>query len=402
MKMAKWFQTLKINHVFMIRKKVIIIFITLYSVTIADIVAQDESLPVTAKGYLSSMQSVIFEDSKGDWINDNLLHNRLNFRFYAGPSVTFALEVRNRLFTGDMIRVNTDYSDLMNSDRGWIDMTWNLIDENSVLFNTTIDRLWFDLSGDNYQVRIGRQRINWGQTFVWNPNDIFNTYSYFDFDYVERSGSDAVRLQFFPSYSSAIELAVKVDSEENITAAGLFRFNSWGYDIQFLGGYVNSEDLVAGAGWSGAFGSTSFRGEISWFQPASNFADTTGTGIFTIGFDRSFSSNSMLQFQVMYCNNPVGFADFDSFYTGNLSAKDLAFSEFSLFAAATIPATPLFSIGMSGIYYPGLKGFFAGPTIDISLAENVDFSFIWQYFNAESGDEKVKMTLGFLRFRYSF
>ncbi len=386
----------------MVRNRIIIILIAFCLAPGADLVAQEESSPVTAKGYLSSMQSAVFEEADGDWINDNLLHNRLNFRFYSGSSVTFALEVRNRLFTGDMVKMNTDYSALIDSDRGWIDMSWNLIDESSVIFNMTVDRLWFDLSGDNYQVRIGRQRINWGQTFVWNPNDIFNTYSYFDFDYVERPGSDAVRLQIYPSYSSAVELAVKVDSEKSITAAGLFRFNKWGYDIQFLGGYVNSEDVVAGAGWSGAFGSTSFRGEVSWFQPAVNFTDTTGTGIFTIGFDRSFTSNSMIQLQLMYCNNPVDFADFDSFYFGNLSAKDLAFSKFSLFAAATIPATPLFNIGMSGIYYPGLKGFFAGPTIDVSLAENVDFSFIWQYFNAELEDDRTKMSLGFLRLKYSF
>ena len=386
----------------MVRKKVLVILIIFCSVTIIDLVAQEESLPVTVKGYLSDMQSAGFENFGGDWVNENLLHNRLNFRFYAGPSVTFAIEARNRLFTGDMVREDPDYATLMGSDRGWIDMTWNLIDGNTILLNTTIDRLWFDLSGNNYQVRIGRQRINWGQTFVWNPNDIFNAYSYFDFDYAERPGSDAVRLQFYPSFSSTVELAVKVDSDDNVTAAGLFRFNRWSYDIQFLGGYVNSEDMVAGVGWSGAFGSTSFRGEISWFQPAKNFSDTTGTGLFTIGFDRSFTANSMIQLQVMYCNNPVDFTDFHSFYTGNLSAKDLAFSEFSLFAAATVPATPLLNIGVSGIYYPGLKGFFAGPTLDVSLAGNVDFSFFWQYFNAELGDERAKMSLGFLRLKYSF
>lgn len=386
----------------MVREKALVILIVFCSVTIVDLVAQEESPPVTVKGYLSNMQSAAFEDIKEDWINDNLLHNRLNFRFYTGSSVTFALEVRNRLFTGDMVRENPDYSDLMGSDMGWIDMTWNIVNEHTLLFNTTIDRLWFDLSGNNYQVRIGRQRINWGQTFVWNPNDIFNAYSYFDFDYAERPGSDAVRLQLYPSFSSTVELAVKVNSDDDITAAGLFRFNRWGYDIQFLGGYVNSEDLVAGAGWSGAFGSTSFRGEISWFQPVENFSDTTGTGLFTIGLDRSFMSNSMIQLQVMYCNNPVDYTDFASFYTGSLSAKDLAFSEFSLFAGATIPATPLFNIGVSGIYYPELKGFFAGPTIDLSLAGNVDFSFFWQYFNAELGAERVKMNLGFLRLKCSF
>ena len=52
------------------------------------------------------MQSAIFEDPRGDWINDNLVHNRLNFRAYAGSHLTFGLEIRNRFFTGDMLSVD--------------------------------------------------------------------------------------------------------------------------------------------------------------------------------------------------------------------------------------------------------------------------------------------------------
>jgi len=281
-------------------------------------------------------------------------------------------------------------------------MSWNVVDEQSILINSFIDRLWIDLSGETYQLRIGRQRINWGQTFIWNPNDVFNAYSYFDFDYPERPGSDAVRLQVYPTYSSTIELAAKVDAEDNITAAALYRFNKWGYDIQFLGGYVSGSDWVLGTGWSGAFGSTSFRGEFSWFQPDESFADTTGTGLFTIGFDRSFSNNANLQFQAMYCNLPLDLTDFDAFYSGNLSAKDLAFSEFSLFAAVQYPITPLFNVGFSSILYPGISGFFAGPTMDASLSENLDFSFFWQYFKADMAAEEIEMNLAFLRIKYSF
>ena len=210
-------------------------------------------------------------------------------------------------------------------------MSWNIINKNSFLLNTTVDRLWLDFNYGKVQARIGRQRINWGQTLVWNPNDIFNAYSFFDFDYAERPGSDAVRLQYFPGYSSAAELAVKIDNENDVTAAGLYRFNKWGYDIQFLAGYVNSEDIVLGAGWSGSIGSISFRGEGSWFEPVEEFPVTTGTGLFTAGFDKVFKNNSMGQLQVMYCNNPMMLTSFDSFYSGNLSTKDLAFSRFSAF-----------------------------------------------------------------------
>ncbi len=381
----------------------------LLTVTVVSLIAfsselrsQDGMSPVTLSGYVSNMQSWIFEKPDENWINDNLIHNRLNFRLYAGKNLSFGLEMRNRVFTGDMLRQSPGYADHIGTDQGMIDMSWNIINENSVLFNVTADRAWLDLSYNKFQITVGRQRINWGQTFVWNPNDIFNVYSYFDFDYVERPGSDAVRIQMFPSYSSAIELAAKYDSDDNLTVAALTRFTLGGYDVQLLGGYVNSEDMMLGTGWSGSLGSTSFRGEISWFQPSANFADSSGTGLFTLGLDRSFSNNSMIQAQAMYCNSPVQFENFDSFYSGNLSAKDLAFSKFSLFSSVTYPVTPLVNLSLSAIWYAGIDGFFAGPSADISLSENIDFSFLWQHFTADMSDQRMTMNLAFLRVKMSF
>ncbi|MBG0859826.1 MAG: hypothetical protein IQL11_10000 [Bacteroidales bacterium] len=357
---------------------------------------------VTLSGYLTSMQSVIFDTLTGPFINDFLLHNRLNFMAYLSDNITFSAEFRNRFFTGDMARMGKTYSEMIGSDEGLIDMSWNIFNEKSFFLNTTIDRLWLDFNYGRFQARIGRQRINWGQTLVWNPNDIFNAYSFFDIDYIERPGSDAIRLQYYPSWSSTVELAVKADSENDITAAGLFRFSRWGYDIQFLGGYSNSSDIVAGAGWSGSLGSLSFRGEGSWFHPLKSFSDTTGTAIITAGIDKILRDNSMLQIQLMYCSNPLDLQNFTSLYTGNLSAKDLAFSEFSAFGQFTWAATPLLRIGLSAMWFPDLKGYFTGPAIDYSLAENADFSLFWQHFDGKIGGTKSRINLVFLRIRYSF
>ena len=175
-------------------------------------------------------------------------------------------------------------------------------------------------------------------------------------------GSDAIRLQYYPSSSSTIELAAKMDSDNDVTVAGLGRFNKWGYDIQMLAGYANSSDIVAGAGWSGSIGSLSFRGEGSWFHPLESFSDTSGTTIITAGIDKIFEDNSIAQVQLMYCNNPMKVGNFTSLYSGNLSAKDLAFSKFTAFGQFSWAATPLLSLGVSGMWFPDLKGYFAGPS----------------------------------------
>jgi hypothetical protein len=350
-------------------------------------------------GYVTSMQSVIFESLSGDFINDNLIHNRLNFKAYPFSNITVALEFRNRLFTGDMVRI-PGYSSFIGDDQGFADMSWNIADKKSFLLNSTLDRAWIDLTLGKFQATAGRQRINWGQTLIWNPNDIFNAYSFFDFDYVERPGSDAVRLQYFPSSSSVAELALKSDSYNNITGAGLFRFNRWGYDIQLLAGIDNSSDYVVGTGWSGTIGSFSFRGEASLFKPVEK-AGGDPVILATAGLDKIFADNSTAVLQFMYSNNPVSMNNINFLYSGNLSAKDLAFSKVTLFGQFTLAASPLLNLGFSAMWFPDLNGFYAGPSIDYSIAENLGFSLIWQRFEAETtlGDH---INLGFLRLKYSF
>lgn len=382
------------------RRKFILSLLLAFSVSF--LYSQEKTSPVELTGYVTSMQSVMFDSLSGPFMNENLIHNRLNFKAYINDNITFGAGIRNRLFTGDMVRLGSYYSGLIGADRGKVDLSWNVIDKQSFLLNTTIDRLWLDFNFNKVQLTIGRQRINWGQTFVWNPNDVFNAYSFFDFDYAERPGSDAVRLQYFTSSSSAAELAVKVDSDNDITAAGLWRFNKWGYDIQFLAGFSDGSDIVLGTGWSGAIGQVSFRGEASWFDPWEDFPGDESTVLVTTGFDRVFSDNSIAQVQLMYCNRPVGLSDFNRLYSGNLSARDLAFSEFSAFGQFTWAASPLLNLTLSAMWLPDLDGYFAGPSADYSLAENLDFSLIWQHFNAVMGGEKSRINLGFLRIKYSF
>ena len=382
-------------------KKSIFIFIIISSFCFSGH-SQEKEKVITLNGYITTMQSSMFDSLSGPFFNENLLHNRLNFKAFLNNKIIFAAEFRNRLFTGDMVRYGRPYTGLIGEDDGVVDMSWNIVEEQSFLLNTTIDRLWFDLHYNKFQVTLGRQRINWGQTFVWNPNDIFNAYSYFDFDYVERPGSDAVRLQFFPSFSSAAELVLKVNSDNDITAAGLYRFNRWGYDIQFLAGLMNDEDIVIGTGWSGSIGSMSFRGEGTWFDPYEDFPGDESTILITSGLDKIFKDNSMAQVQLMYCNNPLDLNNFGSLYSRNFSSKDLAFSKFTAFGQFTWAVTPLLNMTLAAMWFPDLNGYFVGPSVDYSLAEDLDFSLIWQHFDAVMNAERSRINMGFLRLKYSF
>jgi len=264
-----------------------------------------------------------------------------------------------------------------------------------------VDRMWVDYTAGKFQVRAGRQRINWGQTLVWNPNDLFNAYSYFDFDYPEKPGSDAVRIQYYTGNSSDIDLAVKIDSAKKITAAGRFLFSAFDYDIQLLGGVLEGDDLVGGAGWSGHIGGAGFRGEFSWFHSLKN--SHKEEIIMSLSGDYSFKNSLYLSAEFLYSNIDYNYADFGSFYFLPLNVKNIAFTDYNLMLQLSYPFTPLLTGTFSGIYYPSLDGFFFGPSLEYSLLDNISLSFFLQHFQGEfSSGQTDKLTFGFLRFKWNF
>lgn len=356
----------------------------------------------SAGGYTTWLHTAMFEDPDDDWINSSMLHNRLNFKAYAGSSTTFALEIRNRFVTGDMVRLDPAYVPGLSADPGWADLSWNISSGSSYVLNMMIDRAYIDFTSGSLQVRAGRQRINWSQALIWNPNDIFNTYSFFDFDYVERPGSDALRVTYSTGPSSSAEAAVKVDGSNRITAAALGRFSLLNTDLQILAGVTDDEYFTAGTGLSGAIGSVSVRGEATLFAPLNSSAGGENNFIATLGIDKAFSDKVTTLVQAMYSSNPVDLTGFTELYGGGLTARQLAFSKFSAAAQVAWTPVPLLSISLAAIWFPDLNGFYAGPSLDFSLAENTDFSLVWQHFNSTIAGLETSMNLGFLRIRQSF
>jgi hypothetical protein len=358
------------------------------------------------------MQSFIFQDINKDWVNDQVLHNRLNLFWYPSDNFTGTIQLRNRIFTGDNVRFTPGYKRSFNVDDGIIDMNENIAEGNSYLMNSAVDRLWLRYSLNRFEATVGRQRINWGQTFVWNPNDIFNAYSFFDFDYPERPGSDAVRLQYYTGMTSSVEAAVKADSRDRITVAGKVRFNRWNYDFQVLGGIVNEEDYVLGAGWSGYIKNASFRGEMSYFHPKNHFEDTAGVLSLSLGGDYTFRNSLFLQVEALYMQLPEGYSfnSFNDLYDMSLSAKLLSFTEYNFFAQVSYPLNPLLNGALATIYYPGFNGFFIGPSLDLSVTDNMSFSAYLQLFNGEfemqqggfTVTDRLSFNLVFVRLKWNF
>lgn len=388
------------------KKLLIIIFPIL--LTLNSKAQEKESLfsKMSLNGYVKYMNTVMFNDVDSIWLVDNLVHNRLNYRWYINDKITLAIDSRNRLLYGDFVKFIPGYAKILEKDNGFLNfLTNNITDGSSYVLNSTFDRAYFEFNNNNWAVTIGRQRINWGQAFAWNPNDIFNSYSFFDFDYEERPGSDALRVQYYPNYTSVADVAIKINKENQITAAGLYRFNKWGYDIQILGGVMNTTDYVLGMGWSGNIKDFGFNGELSYFHPQNNFSDSTGVFLISSGLSYMFGNSLSISFEGIYNGyfDKLNLGSINDLYFMPLSVKTTSYSKFSWFAQFSYPIHPLLNSSLSIMYFPSLNdGYFLMPSLAYSVSDNFECSLYGQRFEANFEGNYDKITMIFLRFRYNF
>ena len=390
-----------LNKLLAMRNFLFIIFLFFFTVLAAQNYNEPKSYSVS--GYVSSMQETTFDSISKQWAVSNLIHNRLNFKYSPAKIIDFDLELRNRLSFEENEKAMQQTKNTFSTDNGFINLSKNIASGKSYVLNMAVDRMYMALHGTSFTLTLGRQRINWSQTLVWNPNDIFNTYSFFDFDYIERSGSDALRFQYYNSPVSSTEWAIKLNNEKKITTAALYKFNTFEYDFQVLGGLLNSQDYVLGGGWSGAIKHIAFRGELSYFHPKEKFSDTTGVFLASVSCDYTFGNSFMLLAEYLYnSSTPRLNTSFLNFYSVPTTVKNLSIAKHNVVIQANYPITPLLSSSLACMFLPGVNGIYISPSLSYSLSQNFDASFYYQAFNGEIADTHFRINMLYLRLKASF
>lgn len=357
-------------------------------------------------GYMKDLRTFNLVDGLDSIVIDNLWHNRINFAWYANDNITAKIELRNRVFYGEFVRSFPAYGTIISNQAGLVDLSFNLINEKSLIFNTTIDRLYVEYTKDKWEVRAGRQRINWGVNLAWNPNDIFNAYSFFDFDYEERPGSDALRIKRYTGVASSVELAVSGGQDsEDLVVAGLWKWNKWNYDFQLLAGKARN-DFVVGAGWAGSIKNTGFKGEVSWFKPFDeNKSGAFETLLWSMSVDYSFSNSiyvngSFLINSGLEENTQNGI---NTISLNQLDTKNVLPYPYATFLQVSYPLNPLISVGFSWMTFPGEEAYFMNPTFTASVFNNFDLDLLAQlFYEKHQGEYQAISKAVFLRMKYSF
>ena len=398
--------------------------------------AQDDGLSNWAfKGYIKNMSTFSWSPYLGDTLwYDNLTHNRLNLAWYPNDDFTVIVEMRNRLFLGSSVKNFDNYGELIDSNNDFFDLSYTASSENAVL-NMMFDRLYVQWVKNDWEIKLGRQRINWGVNLAWNPNDWFNAYSFFDFDYEERPGSDAVRATYYTGVASSVEVAAKIaDTPDQFVAAGLYKMNKNSYDIQFLGGFAQGDGSL-GTGWAGNLGLASLKGELTYFIPVvettantnylidpsdtTYFLDINGNKIKlsekyssmflgAISVDYSFKNSLYLNGSIMYSS--IGDYDANLFGSaigqqlGDFTVRDLSPYPWSSFIQASYQFTPLLFGGGAIMFYPGTNNFFINPMLTYSIITNLDIDAVGQLFfgDNQNGSYDAISKSVFVRVKWSF
>ncbi|GBD97492.1 MAG TPA: hypothetical protein ENG83_11700 [Nitrospirae bacterium] len=382
-------------------------------------------LPVSAglssfniNGYVKYLFSSSKTPAVDERLNANLIHARLNAQWYPSEALRAGLGLRMRAYYGNLIEKTPDFLTQIKNHYEYGRLDAVLWDREKSVGYAQIDRLWLDYSKGNIETTIGRQRIAWGTALVWNVIDLFNPQSILDFDYEEKPGVDALRIQYYTGAVSKIELSAKpAKNRDKTITAGLFSVNYSGYDFYGIAGERNNRRVLGGA-WAGAIAKAGFRGEFLISEAPDKSAPAMlpdlsdfGTSFFkydkptasaVLSADYTFSNSFYIHTEALY--NSIGKTrNAGVFYQEALQAGLLSPSRWSIFQEFSYDITPLLRGSIFAIFNPDDGSSLIVPRFRWSITANLDFTLI--AFSAhgahftEWGDYGNSV---FTRFKYSF
>lgn len=337
-------------------------------------------------GYVKYMATNTIPNS-GDAIFDNIVHQRFNFEYRLNDQFRVNLGMRNRLLFGDSAEYS-NYGDFISYDPGYVDLSKNWIDKKGMVGNSQFDRAYLNWNKDDWQFRAGRFRINWGMTTVWNPNDIFNSYSIYDFDYEERPGTDAVMVSKKLGFASSIDVVFNPNKKSELDSyAARYLFNQRGWDMQVLLG-KSQLDYVIGAGFAGDVYGAGLRGEFSWFKPTQDsYQDETlmASTVSSLEMDYRFdgTQNWVAQGSLMYISEPQDADNAIAYLNLPLSARTLSFTHWTWYSSLGVDLSSLSRLTFMNSYYDD-GSFFVGVNQTYSLTDDWQLIGVIQYFDGTS------------------
>jgi hypothetical protein len=371
------------------------IFLVIFLLTT---VSFSQEAPYSIGGYAKYLFSYSKYPNSNSKYYDHLIHTRLNTKWYPSSNLTGTMELRFRTFFGNSVRDIPNYSSQIKSYQPLMGLDVFLWNNKTSIGYLEADRIYFDYYLSDLQTTLGRQRIAWGTSWVWNPMDIFNPKSVLDFDHEELPGVDALRFQYYTGPVGKVELALApARDKKNSSYALLISQNAFNYDFNFMAGF-HKERWIVGTAWSGSILDAGFRGEITYsknpirintFDSIYNLYSTNAISAnksnvlsFVLSGDYTFPSSFYIHTEVLYNSNgkakDIGLYNQEAIELGMLSA-----SRWSIYQEFSYDITPLMRGSIFAIANPIDKSIAFVPSVSYSVRTNLDLYLIGLFFNGK-------------------
>lgn len=361
-----------------------LVFILLFFFPLSALIADDKPT-MSLHGYMQQFEQIAFVDDADSVKLSSTFHNRLNF-LAEWKEWTTRIEVRTRLMTGNQL-LQPGFQPSGRTEAGLLHLNKDWVNKRGVAVNTHVERALLVYRKSHWEFSLGRQRVNWGMSSAWNPNDVFNSYNFLTIDDVERAGIDALRIHYDVRPFNSIELVVKQgDRMKDRVAALLSRGNHFGYDHQLFMG-VDSIDLFAGGGWAGHIGKSGFAGEFTGYQPSRDTFHSRMLLHATVSLDRTFEHGWFISLSGYWNNHGVVksvFSPLASFQ--QVSKKQLLPFRYTALMQISKQVNPRFAVRFGQLYTPTNNCWVSLPQMEYLISDNWSFDLAGQAFLGESGD----------------
>ncbi len=353
-----------------------------------------------ANDFISSKSSVNF-----------LIHSRLNLKFFPTDKISFSAGIRNRVIFGKSPLSVMGYTGDRFRDGYLFEIEKFIWKRERTVNHIEVDRLYLSFQFSKFDVSLGRQRIAWGTSWVWNITDLFNPLSILDFDYEERPAVDAFRIQFFLSPLTKFDFAYRPSRRgRNSSALCQFSTNFYEWDFHVVSG-VHKGRFVLGASYAGDIYGAGFRGEVIYIKNPTGINAFFLTDLanekrdqvsFVVSLDYTFKNSLYLHGEALF--NNIGKRENIRMYLFDaLNLELLSPSQWNLFYQVGYNLTALTRGDVMILHNPIDGSFALLPTISVSLAENLDLSLILLAMHGDDMDEYGFNTyMAFVRLKYSF
>ncbi len=268
------------------------------------------------------------------------------------------------------------------------------------------DRMNVKLSAGRADITLGRQAINFAETYFWNPLDIFLPFDPAAFDRDYKPGVDALRCEIELGFYSSLDLVAAPGRELYFRPTPLgatqvvarhISDDAW-YGSALIGRYltnVNNWDLAVqfgkvyggmqlGFGFSGELGGFGLRGELACTEARGRrtitFSDPSIPGMLhqgdliedhfsaVLGLDYRFDSSLYLNFEYLY--NGSGEADDLALASARLNiGQGQSMSRNLLGAQISYEMHPLVTGSLALIYSADDHSTLSSPGMSCSLSD---------------------------------